>query len=460
LTGVDVLVAGGGNAALCAAIEARRAGARVLLLERTPREWRGGNTKYTRNIRCAHDPDPLTPGSYSEAEFMDDLVGVAGEGFDRDLASLAIERSREVPAWMEARGVRWQPAFRGTLQLARTNRFFLGGGKALVNTYYETAGRLGVEVLYGCAVAGLSLDGERCTGARVEREGRLEELRAGAVVAAAGGFEANLDWLKEYWGEAAANYRIRGSRWNDGRLLRHLLETGAQPRGNPRGFHAIAVDARSPLYDGGIATRVDSVPFGITVNRDGSRFADEGEDLWPKRYAIWGRLIALQPGQVAWSLFDARTAGRFIPSLYPPLRADSVEALAAAAGLDPTAVARTVARYNAAVQPGPYDPGRRDGLSTRGLVPPKSNWALPIDTPPYYAYPVRPGITFTYLGVAVDREARVLRADGAPFENVYAAGEIMAGNILREGYLGGFGLTIGTVFGRVAGAGAAAYATA
>jgi tricarballylate dehydrogenase len=458
VTDVDVVVAGGGNAALCAAIEARRRGAGVVLLERTAPEWRGGNSKYTRNIRCVHDPDPLTPGHYTEDEFLADLVEVTGPELDRDLAVLTIERSRQVPAWMEAQGVRWQPAFRGTLQLSRTNRFFLGGGKALVNTYYETARRLGVAIRYGCAVRALCLQGRRCTGVVVEGDGEEAVLGARAVVAAAGGFEANLGWLKEYWGAAADNYLIRGSRWNDGLLLRHLLDVGAQPRGNPRGFHAIAVDARSPRFDGGIVTRVDSVPVGIVVNRECARFADEGEDLWPKRYAIWGRLIAQQPGQVAYSIFDARTAGGFIPAVYPPVRAGTVAALAAALDLPPAALVRTVDDYNRAVQPGDYDPTRLDGCATRGLRPPKSHWALPIATPPYSAYPVRPGVTFTYLGVAVDASARVLAGDGRPFENVYAAGEIMAGNVLREGYLAGIGLTIGTVFGRLAGAGAAGHA--
>ncbi|HSR25668.1 MAG TPA: FAD-binding protein, partial [Candidatus Eisenbacteria bacterium] len=261
MTGFDVVVAGGGNAALCAAIEARRAGASVLLLERTSREWRGGNSKYTRNVRCVRD------GGYSEEEFLADLVDVSGEELDRGLARLAIERSRDLPGWIEAQGVRWQPAFRGTLQLARTNRFFLGGGKALVNTYYQTARRLGVEARYGCEVLELLWRGARCEGVAVQAPDGRHTVPARAVVVASGGFEANLAWLEQQWGEAARGFRVRGSRWNDGRLLGHLLDAGARPCGSPRELHAIAVDARSPLFDGGIATRVDSVPFGIAVNR-------------------------------------------------------------------------------------------------------------------------------------------------------------------------------------------------
>jgi tricarballylate dehydrogenase len=447
VTAFDVVVAGGGNAALCAAIEARRAGASVLLLERTAREWRGGNSKYTRNVRCASD-------GYPEDEFLADLLAVTGDELDLDLARLAVARSRDVQDWLSAHGVRWQPAFRGTLQLDRTNRFFLGGGKALVNAEYEAARRLGVEVRYDADVVELAVHDGRCDGVVVAHDGARHTVPARAAVVASGGYEANLDWLAEHWGEGARSYRVRGSRWNDGSLLRHLLDAGAHARGNPRGFHAIAVDARSPAFDGGIVTRVDSVPFGIVVNRDAQRFADEGEDLWPKRYATWGRLIALQPGQVAHSIFDARAAGRFIPPLHPPLTAHTVEALAPQLDLDPRSLAGTIAEYNRAVRPGEHDPGRPDGCRTEGLDPPKSHWALPIDQPPFAAYPLRTGVTFTYLGVAVDREARV-----APFENIYAAGEVMAGNVLRQGYLAGFGMTIGTVFGRLAGAAAAAHSS-
>ncbi|HXM58871.1 MAG TPA: FAD-dependent tricarballylate dehydrogenase TcuA [Candidatus Dormibacteraeota bacterium] len=443
MTSFDVVVAGGGNAALCAAIEARRAGASVLLLERTARESRGGNSKYTRNVRCAGD-------AYPEDEFLADLQAVTGDELDRDLASLAIECSRDVPGWLATQGVRWQPAFRGTLQLDRTNRFFLGGGKALVNAEYERARRLGVEVRYEADVVELEIRDGRCDAVIVRCAGERRAVRPRAVVVASGGYEANLDWLAEHWGEGARTYIVRGSRWNDGSLLRHLLDAGAEARGNPRGFHAIAVDARSPRFDGGIVTRVDSVPFGIVVNRDGARFADEGEDLWPKRYATWGRLIALQPGQVAHSIFDARAAGRFIPPVHPPQTAPTVEELARKLGLDPARLARTVAEYNRAIGPCEHDPTRLDDCRTEGLDPPKSHWALPVDQPPFAGYPLRPGVTFTYLGVAVDRQARV-----APFENIYAAGEVMAGNVLRQGYLAGFGMTIGTVFGRLAGAAAA-----
>jgi len=450
-----VVVVGGGNAALCAAITARLAGASVLLLERAE-EWdRGGNSKHTRNIRCVRDAGS-PEGAYAPEEMLEDLRGVTGDSLDQDFARIAIEGSRDTPAWMEAQGVRWQPALRGTLQLSRTNRFFLGGGKALVNTYYERARALGVEVAYGTIVDRLRFDDGRVRAVVVEDPSGEREIACDAVVVASGGFEANLEWLRRYWGDAVDNYLVRGTPHNDGRVLAALLEAGAAQKGNPKGFHAVAIDARSPRFDGGIVTRVDSIPFGIAVNRDGDRFYDEGEEIWPKRYATWGGLIAKQPDQLAYSIFDAKAAGRFIPPLYPPFAAQSIAELASMISVPAEHLCQTIGTYNAAANGAiGYDTGKRDGHATRGLALPKSNWALRIDSPPYYAYPLRPGITFTYMGVAVDQQARVMRASGAAFENLFAAGEIMAGNILQHGYLAGFGMTIGSVFGRIAGEGAA-----
>ena len=225
----------------------------------------------------------------------------------------------------------------------------------------------------------------------------------------------------------------------------------------------MAIDARAPRFDGGIATRLDSIPFSIVVNAHGERFYDEGEELWPKRYAIWGRNIAGQPGQIAYSIWDSAVSHLFLPPMYGPVTAGDVAGVASALGLAPDAVTATVAGYNKAVaaagfDPVRFDPARLDGCATAGLDPPKSNWARPVDTPPFYGIAMRPGITFTYMGVSVTREARVRTTDGGVFSNLFAAGEIMSGNVLSSGYLAGFGMTIGTVWGRIAGASAAAAA--
>ena len=238
-----------------------------------------------------------------------------------------------------------------------------------------------------------------------------------------------------------------------------MLDAGAAPVGDPRECHAVAIDGRAPKFDGGIVTRLDCVPLGIVVDRNGERFYDEGEDVWPKRYAIWGKLVARQPGQIAYSIVDAKVRGLFMPSVYPAIEAESTAKLAARLDLPAERLEATVTAFNRAVQPGIFDHTALDGCRTIGLTPEKTHWAQRLDTPPYAAYPLRPGITFTYLGVRVDADARVLASNGAPFENVYAAGEIMAGNVLRKGYIAGIGMTIGTVFGRIAGESAARHAS-
>jgi tricarballylate dehydrogenase len=452
----DVLVIGGGNAGLCAALTARHAGASVLVLDSAPRHFRGGNSRHTRNFRCAHPaPTDVLTESYPEDEFLADLNRVTDHEADQALARLLVSRSAGCPEWMRQFGVRFQSSLRGTLHLGRTNVFFLGGGKALMNSYYAAAERAGIRVEYEAEVVGLDVRNGQFTAATVRRNGGTEKISADALVVAAGGFESNIEWLREVWGSAADNFIIRGTPYNTGKILRLMLDAGAEPIGDPRQCHAIAVDARAPRFDGGIVTRLDSLPFGMVVNRHAERFYDEGEDAWPKRYAIWGRLIAAQPDQIAYSIVDAKAQGAFMPSVFPPKSAGSIRELAGLLDLSAERLEATVAAFNRAVRPGTFNRAVLDDCRTDGLTPPKSHWAQPIDTPPFWGYPLRPGITFTYLGLRVDASARVLMADGSAAANVYAAGEIMAGNILRKGYIAGIGMTIGTVFGRIAGESAA-----
>ena len=451
----DVLVLGGGNAALCAALEARAAGARVALVESAPKDFRGGNSRHTRNLRCMHDaPTDVLTGAYSEEEYWTDLVKVTGGETDERLARMTIRGSATCRPWMIGHGVRFQPSLTGTLHLSRTNAFFLGGGKALVNAYYAAAEALGIDIAYQSEAIDLKLRGATFSSAVLEQQGAQHEIPAKALVVATGGFESNLEWLREAWGEAADNFLIRGTPYNKGRMLRVLIDRGAAAIGDPTQGHCVAIDARAPKFDGGIVTRVDAVSLGIVVNREAKRFYDEGEEFWPKRYAIWGRLVAGQPGQIAYAIIDAKAMGRFMPPVFPPLRAQSIRALAMQLSLDPDVLESSVAQFNAAVRPGTFDHTVLDNCATEGLSPPKTHWARRIDAPPFFAYPLRPGLTFTYLSVRVNERAQVLFGS-QPSPNIFAAGEIMAGNILGKGYLGGFGMSIGTVFGRVAGTQAA-----
>src|SRR6059058_3484275 len=455
----DVLVIGGGNAALCAAISARRTGASVLVLEGAPKFYRGGNTRHTRNMRCAHDAaTEILTGPYTEEEFWDDLLRLTGGQTDEELAKFMIAESKDILNWVVEQGVRWQPSLGGTLSLGRTNSFFLGGGRAMLNALYLTAEKLGVDVLYDAEVIDLVIEDGMFLSATVKNGAGPEFIRAKALVAAAGGFEANIEWLKEYWGPPAENFLIRGTPYNRGTVLKMLIERGVQEIGDPTQCHAVAIDARAPKYDGGIITRHDSVVFGIVVNKLAQRFYDEGEDIWPKRYAIWGRLVAAQPDQIAHIIFDSTVVTSFMPTLFPPIAGQTIVELAGKLELDPAALEKTITEFNAAVQPGAFDHTILDDCRTEGITPQKTHWARRIETPPYLAYPVRPGITFTYLGTRVTREARMLMADGKPSANMFAAGEIMAGNVLGKGYAAGMGMTIGSVFGRIAGREAAKHA--
>jgi tricarballylate dehydrogenase len=454
----DVLVIGGGNAALCAALMAREAGASVLLLEASPREWRGGNSQHTRNLRCMHDaPQDVLQDAYPEEEFWQDLRKVTGGKTSEELARLVVRASSTCRAWMRKHGVRFQPSLAGTLHLSRTNAFFMGGGKALVNAYYRSAGDLGVDIRYETPVDALELRDGRFVAARAG----AERFEARSCVLAAGGFESNREWLRQAWGRnergewPADNFLIRGTRFNQGVLLKHMMEDhGAGTIGDPTQAHCVAIDARAPLYDGGIVTRVDAVSLGVMVNRDAVRFYDEGEDFWPKRYAIWGRLVAMQPDQIGYCIIDSKAIGRFMPPVFPGVQAASLPELARALQLDETQFMQTLNAYNAACREGSFDHTVLDDCHTEGLTPAKTHWARPINQPPFYGYALRPGITFTYLGLKTDAQARV-HFNGQPSDNLFVAGEMMAGNVLGQGYTAGVGMSIGTAFGRIAGTEAA-----
>ena len=449
----DILVIGAGNAGLCAAITAAEAGCSVLIIEAATRDMRGGNTRHTRNLRAMHEaPTDVLTDAYSFEEYFDDLMRVTRGITNQELASLTLEKSAELTGWLGERGVRFQPALSGTLNLGRTNAFFLGGGRALLNSLCRHAEGLGVEFLYETEVAEMRMEDGYCDGVGLA-DGRT--LGAKKVITTAGGFEANLEWLAEGWGDSAKNFLVRGTPYNTGTVLRSLLDHGAKPVGELDQCHAVAIDARAPKFDGGIASRIDGVPFGIVLNRDAARFYDEGEDFWPKRYAIWGRLVAGQPDQIAYALLDSAGVARFMPSVFTPICDDSIEGLAEQLGLDPALTRAAVDEFNAACPDGPIDQSVLDGKATSGLTPEKTNWAAPIEKPPFYGFPLRPGITFTYMGVEVNDSAQILMQDGRPSANLFAAGEIMAGNVLGQGYLAGIGMTIGAVFGRIAGATAA-----
>ncbi len=454
---VDVLVVGGGGAGLCAAIAARRLGVSVRVVEHAPEALRGGNTRHARNFRLMHDgPARYVPDTYGEDAFLNDLRRVTQGACDEGLARLLIRGSATIAPWLEAGGVHLQDPASGTMPYSRRTAFLLGGGKAMINALYRTAAKIGVAISYDSEVVALRFGGGRVREADVVHGGRAERVAAKTVVACSGGHQADLAWLRESFGAAADGFMIRGAPHVTGRILRLLLDSGAKPVGDPAQCHMVAVDARGPRFDGGIVTRITAIPYGIAVDRACKRFGDEGEDARKTHYARWGQRIAQCPGQIACLIMDAEGLARALPAALPPIRADSIAALATRLELDPAALETTVREFNAACPVGGDAPQAARGAY--GLTPPKSHGAFAIAVPPFAAYPMRPGVTFTNFGVAVDERMRVVRDDGRAVANLFAAGMIMGANILGRGYLAGLGVTLSAVSGRLAGEEAARHA--
>ncbi|QIK37598.1 FAD-dependent tricarballylate dehydrogenase TcuA [Caldichromatium japonicum] len=453
-TDIDVLVIGGGAAALAAAIEARRIGCSVLLAERAPCHLRGGNTRHARNLRLAHlAPTPFSPGAYPPATFWSELQRATQNTADPLLGQRLVEGSLAIADWLQGAGVPLQPIAGHRLPESQRTVFLLGGGKTLVQRLYAHAKHLGIEIRYETEVTDPLLTGGRLLEVCC-RKAEYKQLRPRAVIACCGGAQANRAWLARHWGEAADGFINRGSPWVTGEFLAALLEQGAQAVGDPRGAYLVAVDGRSPADDGGIVTRIRGIPEGIVVDQEGRRREDEGGDTASTRYALWGRRLADWPRQIGYLLLDARGLRAAPPALYPPISAATLGELAIQLGIDPEALRLTLDAYHAAIRP-PRAPG--DDWQALGLLPPKTRRAYPLVEPPFHAYPLRPGITFTAQGLAVGPDTRVRLANGGVVENLFAAGMIMAPNLIPQGYLSGLALTIGLVFGRIAGSEAARY---
>ncbi len=447
----DVIVVGGGNAGLNAAITVADAGAKVLLLEVAPKNQRGGNSRHVRNFRCSHDaPLGVLPESYNHDQFRQDIIQVTEGNTDLNLLDLLVTSSSDCYLWLEKLGVRFQKALSGTLQLNKSNAFYLGGGTALLNTLYAVAETKGIEIIYEAKIKDIVIKNKSFESIILNENESDLSIEASSLILASGGFQANKEWLEDIWGAKAKNFIVRGSSYDRGEILKIMMSSDADVVGDEDQCHAIAVDARSPEYDGGIVTRIDCITHGIVINKHGERFYDEGEDIWPKRYAIWGRLIAMQEDQIAYAIIDSKMLNQFVPTVLDPIVGNTIEEVANQISVDSERLNQTLHNFNASISKTHYDHSKLDGCSTENIVPIKSNWARKIDTPPYYAYPLKPGITFTYMGLKVDSQARV-QFNGKASENIFAAGEIMAGNILGRGYVAGIGMTIGTVFGRLAG---------
>jgi tricarballylate dehydrogenase len=484
-----VVVVGGGNAALCAAIAARQGGADVVVLERAPQHLRGGNTAFTAGgMRVAYSsvddlmsliPD-LSPeqraltdfGAYDEAAFYDDLARITHYRADPDLAETLVTGSLPTLQWMREQGVRFVPIYgRQAFNVGGRYKFWggmtvevVGGGPGVISFLSKAAEREGADIRYGARAIGLELRAGAVRGVHV-REGTRETLiECDAVVLAAGGFQANAEWRARYLGPGWDLAKVRGTSYNTGDGIRMALEAGASSAGHWSGCHAVQWDLNAPEFGDlsvGDGFQKHSYPWGIVVNADGKRFLDEGADFRNYTYAMYGRRVLEQPNQVAWQVFDAKVEHllrdeyriRQVTRCSGDTLADLAKKMD---GIDAAAFLETMREYNESVDTSvPFDPNVKDGRSARGLAVPKSNWANMIDTPPFQAFAVTCGVTFTFGGVRVDTTGRVLDTEFAPIPGLYAAGEMAAG-IFYFNYPGGSGLTSGAVFGRIAGAAAAA----
>ena len=485
----DVVVVGAGNAALCAALAARERGAKVLVLEKADRPARGGNSYFSGGLFrfpfadldelerlvgpiSQSDKDRIEIEPYSESNFYSDLMRVTDGLADSDLAQTLVAEATTTVRWMNGKGVRWILAYgRQAYEVEGKFKFWgglvcetVGAGVGLIDSLFDACEREGVAIEYETMGTELIVEQDGAiSGLVTHSPDGIRTVSTRSVVLACGGFEANPEMRVRYLGAGWDLARVRGTAANTGDGIRMALSQGAQPFGNYSGCHAVAWDAGAPPFGDlriGDLFQKHSYPLGLIVNRDGNRFVDEGADIRNFTYARYGKEILNQPGRIAFQIFDTQVTDRLRDEYrireVTSATANSIDTLAEEIGIDPVGLTHTVAQYNDAVSEGEYDPSRLDGKGTTGISPPKSNWALRLDKPPFTAYAVTCGITFTFGGLKIDTGARVIHTQGRPIPGLFAAGELVGG-LFYENYPGGSGLTAGAVFGRLAGYGAASH---
>jgi tricarballylate dehydrogenase len=490
----DVIVVGAGNAALAASVSAKENGAdRVLVLEKAPREMRGGNTHWSGAVlRFAFDdPREITPlipdaekdyenfyegiAPYTKEDYHSDLMRVTSGRTDSVLSRILVDNSKETVFWMqETGGIKLEPAV--TLSAVRKNNMMVWArglviraeheGVGLSRSWFATAEEMGIEIRYSSAAIELCLDGKaKICGVKVRDEDGINIVKTKSVVLGCGGFEANVQMRTQHIGHQIGAAKVRGTPYNQGDGLRMAMAIGAMPWGQWSGCHATPISADwgefAPRELTDRSNRLSYV-YGVMLNRKGRRFVDEGEDAALFTYAKFGRAILSEPGTKAWQIFDSKVV-HLLEQRYStsePITADTLEGLVDQLDFeDKKQAIRTLKEYNDATSTADdsFDPTKPDGLSTQGLSPEKTNWALRLNKPPFYAYSATGGITFTFGGLRVTENAEVVGTDWRTISGLFACGE-MVGGLFYDNYPAGTGLVAGATFGRIAGRNAAALA--
>lgn len=487
----DVIVVGAGNAALAAAVSARENGAeKVVVLEKAPRQMRGGNTHWSGAIlRFAFDDprdlSPLLPGveekyenfyegitPYTKADYHGDLVRVTNGRTDPVLSRILVDNSKDTVFWMNKTGnIKMEPAI--SISAVRKDNMMIWArgmvvraeheGVGLSKSWFSTAEKMGVEVRYGSAVIELCVnDAGRVHGVKVRDDDGIQHVYGKATVLGCGGFEANVQMRTQHIGPLVGQAKVRGTPHNQGDGLRLAMAIGAMPWGQWSGCHATPISADwgefAPRELTDRSNRL-SYLYGLMINRQGKRFVNEGEDTALFTYAKFGRAILAEPGGKAFQIFDSQVVHLLEPryETSTPIKSDTLEGLIEQLDIDDKKQAlKTLREFNDASHPAEdgFDPTKKDGLSSRGLNPEKTNWALKLHKPPYYAYSATGGITFTFGGLKISETAEVVGTDWRPIPGLYACGE-MVGGLFYDNYPAGAGLVSGATFGRIAGRSAA-----
>jgi tricarballylate dehydrogenase len=465
----DIVVVGHGISGLVTAIEAKKQNVEPVILEKSPKEKRGGHARYAGGAFRFSMEDPeqvksdlgldVTPERYSKQDFFRDLMEVSGGRADPDLCDILVENSFQAMKWLDQHGIDFTTELKvgGTEEKKPLESEGAGGtiriegeGAALIESLAEEAEDFGIDIHYKTEMQGLVTDGNRVTGVEAKTPDGPVTYEAQDVVICSGTFASSSEKRTRYLGRDADEYVVRGSRYNTGEALDAALDVSVQSDGQWGGGHQVLLDERAPEQEGG-RTRITGYQYALILNENGERFVDEGEDIPQKTYAKFGRDVFDQPNQRAYVVYDDKISDLVDSQMgTDPIKMGSLESLLERVGVQNIDNAiNTIDEFNDATTDEEFDPASLDGKSVDDVTPKKSNWAIPVEEPPFYCYPSRAGITFIYGGLKITPDAKVLDTQENTVPGLWAVGNSTAG-FFYGNYPAGTALTVGATFGRLA----------